>query len=201
MNLSLFAYGSVRHLLLLSNGTLPAVSTEEFNSCLQHLLHVLEITCLESNLQEFSSNSFKVAKAYSNKIYSDIEEGYKAWESLDKCIDSTAWNYAVRMVPAVSKSQTQSKSQSTNSNSNSSQKICTTWNTFRNGEGCHFEYTNPGQSCVFLHHCSTCRQKGFPNRRHKAIHCNFSNSNSQTASPVPPAVPAPSAAAAVTTSV
>ena len=82
---------------MLSNGTLPAVSKEEFNARLQHLLHVLEITCLESNLQEFSSNSFKIAKEYSNKILRDIEEGYKSWETLDKCIDSTAWNFAVRM--------------------------------------------------------------------------------------------------------
>ena len=78
LNLSLFAYGSVRHLLLLSNGTLPAVSKEEFNARLQHLLHVLEITCLESNLQEFTLNSFKVAKEYSNKIFSGIEQGYKS---------------------------------------------------------------------------------------------------------------------------
>ena len=78
INLSLFAYGSVRHLLLLSDGTLPAVSREEFNARLQHLLHVLEITCLESSLQEFSSHSFKVAKEYSYKILSDIERGYKA---------------------------------------------------------------------------------------------------------------------------
>ena len=196
LNLSLFAYGSIRHLLLLSNGTLPAVSKAEFNARLQHLLHVLEITCLESNLLEFNSNSFKVAKEYDKVILSDIQEGYKTWESLDRCIDSTAWNVAIRMVPAVTKSQPQSKSQN---NSNSSQKICTTWNTFRSGEGCHFEFTNPGQKCVYLHHCSTCRQKGFPNRHHKAIHCN--QGNSQSASTVTPPVAALSAPVAVTTSV
>ena len=132
-----------------------------------------------------------MAKEYSNKILSDIDQGYKSCQTLDKCIDSTATNFAAHIVPAVSKSQPQSGKSQGQGNSNSSQKICTTWNTFKNGEGCHYEYTNPGQSCVYLHHCSTCRQKGFPNRRHKAINCNFNNSNSQTASPVTATVSAP----------
>ena len=55
MNLSLFAYGSIRHLLALSDGTLPPVSKTEFVSRLQHLLNVLDITCLGSTLDDFDS--------------------------------------------------------------------------------------------------------------------------------------------------
>ena len=192
MSLSLFTYGSIKHLLLLSNGTLPPVSKEEFNSRLQHLLNVLDITCLDSSLAEFDSFSWKIAKCYDEKILSDISQGYKSWLTLDKCIDSTAWNYAQRMVPLESKpNRNQSKPQNSNQ---SSQKMCTTFNTFRRGDSCAFEFNNPNENCVYLHQCSACNKRGFPNRRHKAFNCRdeakLSSANqtvtSAVAAPVPP---------------
>ena len=38
MNLALFSYGSLKHLLALSDGTLPLASKEEFNARLQHVI-------------------------------------------------------------------------------------------------------------------------------------------------------------------
>ena len=190
-NLSLFAYGSIKHLLCLSNGTLPAVSKAEFNSRLQHILNVLEIVCLESNLQEFHSNSWSIAKQYDICILKDIEQSFKSWETLDKSIDSSAWNFAIRMVPPVKNQNLNQKSQNSNSNS---QKVCTTWNTFKQ-DGCSYEFKNPGESCVYLHQCSSCAKRGFPNRKHKSINCRDelkynSNSTAQTAptSTAPPPV-------------
>ena len=167
--MSLYAYGSVRHLLLLSNGTLSQVSKEEFNGRLQHLLNVLDITCLDSSLSEFDSASWRVARSYSDKILKDIELGYKSWLTLDKCIDSSAWNYAQKMVPEQSK-KSNAKNSNQNSN-NSSQKMCTTFNTFRRGDSCAFEFNNPGENCIYLHHCSACNKRGYPNRKHKAFNC------------------------------
>ena len=176
MNLSLFFYGTIKHLLLLSNGTLPAISNLEFNARLQHILNVLEIVCLESDLTDFESYSWKVAREYDSKIIKDIEAGFKKWLTLDQCIDSSAWTYAQKMITRGGKGGNQnSKSQ------NNSQKMCTTWNTFRK-DGCSFEHNNPEERCIFLHHCSTCKNKGFPGRRHKSINCkedfnSKSNSN------------------------
>ena len=192
-----FAYGSIKHLLLLTNGTLPAVSRAEFISRLQHILNVLDITCLGSSLSNFTSNSWAVAREYDLKVIKELQEGYKSWETMNRCIDPTIWQIARDLVSASKSNQSQNsnKTQNNSSQNNSSQKICTTWNTFKN-EGCHWEFNNPGQTCVYLHHCSTCRQKGFPNRRHKAIHCN---SNSQTqAAPSVTSNAVPSSAPVVT---
>ena len=174
--------------MLLSNGTLPPVSQIEFNSHLQHALTVLEIVCLESDLNEFDSISWHTAREYDNKILQDISQGFKRWETLDQCIDSTAWTYAQKMTVKSKGVQNQNQ----NKGQNGTQKLCTTFNTFRK-EGCSFEHNNPGEKCIFLHHCSTCRQKGFPNRKHKAIHCKGDdNSNStnltfnSSAAPAPP---------------
>ena len=174
MNLALFSYGSIKHLLSLSNGTLPPVNKEEFNARLQHILNVLEITCLGSSLSDFDSYSWKIAKEYDLKILKDIEQGYKTWETLDKCIDPTAWTYARQLVPKSKNEQNKN-----NKNQGSSQKVCTTWNTFWSQE-CSYEFNNPGDKCVYLHVCSTCRQKGFPNRQHKSIHCREGAANTKT---------------------
>ena len=105
MNLALFSYGSVKHLLALLDGTLPAVSRLEYVSRLQHILNVLEITCLGSSLSDFDSHSWKISREYDNKVIRDIEMGYKTWESLDKCIDPTAWTFARELVPPKSKKE------------------------------------------------------------------------------------------------
>ena len=64
LNLALFSYGSVKHLLLLANGTLPAVSRAEFISRLQHTLNVLDIACLGSQISDFDSHAWRTAKDY-----------------------------------------------------------------------------------------------------------------------------------------
>ena len=70
----------------------------------------------------------------------------------------------------VLKSQPNSQpSKSTVPNGNQ-QRMCTTWNSFKQ-EGCHYEFNNPGSSCVFSHYCSHCKSKGH-NRKHKLWQCN-----------------------------
>ena len=156
---------------------------------------MLEICCLGSGLSDFDSHSWRVAREYDFKIIKDIEQGFKTWEKLDKCIDPTAWTYARELVPKSKAEPNQNKNQQ-----NSNQKLCTTYNSFRK-EGCSYEHNNPGEKCVYLHFCSNCRQKGFPNRRHKAINCRDegvpkntnsgaaqTTSNTNTATPSAPVV-------------
>ena len=198
MNISFYSYGSIRHLLLLSNGTLPPISKEEYNARLQHLLNVLELVCLSGSLKEYNGQSFNIAKFYDEKILQDIEFGYKTWLGLDKCIDSTAWNYAKESVSDQKSSQVQGAKNQQNQSQNSSQKLCTTYNTFKRGESCAFEFNNPGETCVYLHSCSACRQRGFNNRCHKAFNCrdeaklSQNNQNANSTSTSAPAVPATS---------
>ena len=146
--MSLFAYGSVKHLLALCNGTLPSVSQLEFNNRLQHLCHVFEILCLSSSLSDFDTQQWRVAREYDRKIISDIEFGLKQWESLKNCIDPTGWSYAKQMV-------TQNQEFANSKSPDRGQKICTTYNNFRK-QGCHYEHST-GKSCIFLHQCSVCK--------------------------------------------
>ena len=94
LNLSLFAYGSVKHLLSLCNGRLKPCSKIEFQNCLQHLCHMFEIVCLSSSVSDFDSHELLVGREYDRKIIFDIEVGLKNWEGLNNCIDPTGWSYA-----------------------------------------------------------------------------------------------------------
>ena len=171
LNLSLFSYGSLRHILYLIDGTLPPVKPEELCARLQHLINVFEIVSLSSSITDFDNNAWKIGKEYDARIISDLELGIKQWCSLDRAIDPTAWQFAKELVGKSKPNQSQSKSQG----NSSSTKLCTTWNTFKR-DGCHYKFTNPGEVCVFQHVCSKCR------KNHKAWQCpNQSASNSATA--------------------
>ena len=120
-------------------------------------------------------------------MVSDIEEGLRSWETLDKNIDPMAWTFSKEVVQRPQQSQNASKKQA---NSNGpTQKMCTTWNTFRKS-GCHFENSNPGQSCIYLHLCSKCNAKGLK-KNHKAWECTEPEPlrTSTTVSNVPNSIP------------
>ena len=157
MNLALFSYGSIKHLLALMDGTLQQVSNSEFVNRLQHILNVLEISCLGSSMSDFDTHAWKVGREYDSKIVRDIETGHKSWETLGSSIDPTAWAFAKELVPP--------KTKPNNDRNTKSQKICTTWNTFKDS-GCHYEHNNAGETCVYQHICSKCKKK------HKAWQCD-----------------------------
>ena len=166
LNLALFSYGSLKHLLALCDGTLPPVDKSEFISRVQHLVNVFELTCLASTATDFDSHGWRVAKEYDQKIINDIEHGIKSWDTLGKPIDAMSWTYAKEVVPKPKPNPPPSKP-----NSSKGQKVCTTWNTFKKEGICHYEFVNPGESCVYLHHCSKCKAKGLL-KRHKEFQCN-----------------------------
>ena len=118
--------------------------------------------------------------------------GYKTWQNLNPCIDPSAWNYAKEMAPKPNKPSQTGKSSNQNSGQNPNQKMCTTYNTFRK-EGCSYEHSNPGENCIYIHACSTCRQKGLGLKRHKAHQCTETKGTSVPANsaPPPPAVHTP----------
>ena len=97
LNLALFSYGSLKHILALTDGTLPAISQVELVSRLKHLCNVFEIVCLGSTLESVDEESLQTALAYDSLILSDLETGVKDWTTLNRCIDSTCWTYAQKM--------------------------------------------------------------------------------------------------------
>ena len=84
---------------------------------------------------------------------------------MDKAIDATASQYA-RELCSKSKPNAQPKS----NNAGNTQKMCTTYNSFRK-PGCQYEHSNPGEQCVYLHVCKKCKTTKGLNLRHKEWQC------------------------------
>ena len=119
------------------------------------------------------------------RVLQSIEQGYTTWETLSQTIDSAAWTFARDLVQPKGKQQGQG--QVTKGQGQNSQKLCSTYNTFKK-EGCAYENSNPGETCMFVHQCSACNKRGFPNRKHKSKNCRDEarlNSNSNTPAPQP----------------
>ena len=162
MNLALFSFGSLKHLLALTDGTLPAISHGELVSRLQHLTNVFEIVCLGSSLDTVDQESFQTALEYESRILSDIETGVKEWTTMSRSIDSTCWTYAQKMAASSAENCPQF--------SDIGVKRCTSWNLFRKN-GCQFEFLNPGKICKYLHCCSLCEQIDYGCLPHKVFEC------------------------------
>ena len=181
LNLALFSLGSFKHLLALLDSTLPAVSQSEFINRIQHILNVLEISCLGSSISDFDNHSWRIAREYDGRITRDIEMGYKTWESLNKSIDPTAWQFARETVPPkIKKDNTEKPSKS--------QRLCTTYNAFKMGVGCHYEHNNAGESCIYQHVCSKCKSKGLV-KKHKAWQCEEDTPSSRVSTSVSTSTP------------
>ena len=170
MNLALYGYGSIKHLLALADGTLPPCEHSEYLARLQHIMNVFEMVCLGSKLNEYDTYAWRVGREYNEKIVKDIEMGYKTWTSLDRSIDPTAWTYAKEVVPSPTLKTNQQPNRGQNEKGLGPTKLCTTWNTFKQ-QGCHYEHHNQGETCVFQHFCSKCKLKGLF-KKHKAWECN-----------------------------
>ena len=166
INMPTFAFGSVKHLIALCDGTLPPISHQEFINRLNHLANVFEICCLGSSPDEYQNSNWCISLAYDKRLISDIEAGIKDWNSLNRSIDPTCWSYAKEF----SCSPEQRLAGPDHHFSEFPVKTCTSWNTFMK-QGCQYEFLNPGRSCKYLHFCSTCKENGFGELPHKAWEC------------------------------
>ena len=178
VNAVTFAYGAVKHLEAIKSGLLGHVSDTEFLSRLRHLRNVFEIVCLSSNLTSFSDPAWHIAREYDNRVMADIESGAKTWESLSNSIEPDSIYCAKETVENrnrlnKSKKPPASGNLSKKEGDKPSKKPCTTYNSHRNSDGCYWEQSNEGKTCVFAHYCTWCKQNRNVEEKHKQINCEF----------------------------
>ena len=167
-----FAFGAFKHLEACKSGLIN-VSDSEFLARIRHLKNVFEIACLSSNLNSFSEQSWLVAREYDTRVIADIESGGKSWDSLSLGIEPDAIYCAKETVEIRSKVKKPPKDPKDKkfSDDKKVKKLCTTYNTHRSSEGCYWEHVNKGESCVFDHYCSWCKQNRSVVEKHKVLSC------------------------------
>ena len=165
-----FAFGAFKHLEACKSGLIN-VSDTEFLSRLRHLKNVFEIACLSSKLESFTEHSWLVAREYDTRVIADIEAGSKTWENLSVGIEPDAIYCAKETVEIRTKLKKPKDPKDRKLEDKKQKKLCTTYNTHRSSEGCYWEHTNQGQTCVFEHYCSWCKQNRNVSEKHKVLNC------------------------------
>ena len=176
-NLPCFVLGYLRHCLILMSGVVPT-SENEVSSRLTNLMNICEIAANNSTLNDFDCAGWQIAKAYGDRVFHDVETGQKTWEDLPVSIMADTFLHAKDTVAMKSRKASQTgdidprtgKSKKKKKPEDGKGKVCTTYNTFRTGDGCAYEL-NSDRKCEFEHYCKKCFTKSGKKENHKALNC------------------------------
>ena len=139
----------------------------------RHLRNVFEIACLSGSLNSFSDPSWHIAREYDIRVLSDIESGAKNWATLSNGIEPDSIYCAKETVENRLKAKKSNVVKESKKDAKKERKACTTYNTHRSSEGCYWEHQHKGETCVFDHFCSWCKQNRNATEKHKAFDCEF----------------------------
>ena len=172
-NFPCYILGYLRHCLILMSGVVPSTENE-VSSRLTNLMNICEIAANNSNLTDFDCPGWQIGKAYGDRVFHDMESGRRSWEDLPAHIlpdiflhakDTVAMRASKNRKPEnEDKKKAKKKGEAT--------KACSTYNTFRTGDGCAYEWSNSDKKCEFEHYCKKCHQKSGKKERHKALNCD-----------------------------
>ena len=167
-----FAFGAFKHLEACKSG-LISVSESEFLARIRHLKNVFEIACLSSKLDSFTETSWLVAREYDTRVISEIESGSKSWESLSIGIEPDSIYCAKETVDIRLKAKKKDPKDPPRGvkTDKKEKKLCTTYNTHKSSDGCYWEHLNKGETCIYDHYCSWCKQNRGVAEKHKLYSC------------------------------
>ena len=117
---------------------------------------------------------WQIAKAYGDRVFHDVETGQTTWEDLPVSIMADTFLHAKDTV-AMKAKKTQLGEVDPKKKKKKAEgvkgKVCTTYNTFRTGDGCTYEFNNSESKCVYEHFCKKCFEKTGKKETHKALNC------------------------------
>ena len=177
-NFPCYVLGYLRHCLIIMSGVVPS-SENELASRLTNLMNICEIAANNSTLNDFDCSGWQIAKAYGDRVFHDVETGQKTWEDLPVSIMADTFLHAKDTVAMKAKKAGDTRSDAgletgrkkKKKVEDSKSKVCTTYNTFRTGDGCAYEFKGDGK-CVFEHFCKKCFTKTGKKEPHKAVNCD-----------------------------
>ena len=142
-------------------------------------MNICEIAANNSTLNDFDCPGWQIAKTYGDRVFHDVETGQKTWEELPVNImadtflhakDTVIMKAKKAVLPSDIDLKTRKKKKKTSDDGNG--KVCTTYNTFRTGDGCAYEFNNSENKCVYEHFCKKCFTKTGKKEAHKALNCD-----------------------------
>ena len=176
LNPLLFSWAFIAELLATRTGQAPSLQDGELEARLQHFLSVIEVTLQTTSQTDFSSDSWKVARLYHQKVQDKVDAGVYSWLELSNQWGTATLPHELMAANAelavkqprkkFEKSPTRKKTED-----KKGQSICYSWNTSDTKGKCKWEVDNEGQKCPRLHHCSWCKTELNQTHIHQKSFC------------------------------
>ena len=175
LNPVLFSWAFIAELLASRTGQAPSLPDGELEARLQHFLSVLEVT-LQTTLQsDFSSDSWKIARLYHQKVQDKVDTGVYTWLDLSQHWGTATLPHELMAANAELATKTIKKvaEKSPKGKKVDEKKLglCYTWNSCDTRGKCKWEVQYQGQKCKLQHYCTWCKAENNQINEHQKNFC------------------------------
>ena len=182
INLAMFMYGAISEIHSSRIGISPALEPGVLEAKLQHLLNVINVTCLNACPTDFKPVAWSVGRTYHNLGQAKVDSGRENWTDFEQYHRSSP--HAAEMVAAERehrvalnkpkyKPNTEKRGE-VDKKEDQDKPVCTTWNNFEEEGKCRWESENPGEKCYKLHECRYCKKKHpYSRTKHQERFCKW----------------------------
>ena len=178
LNPVLFSWAYIAELLATRTGQAPYLQEGELEARLQHFLSVLEVTLQTTTQTDFTSDSWKIARLYHQKVQDKVDAGIYSWQQL-----SDQWGTATlphelmaanaELAPKGGKKSPEKrlKRRGDNDAKTEEKRLCSSWNNSDTRGKCKWEAENEGRKCNRQHYCSWCKSELSQTNSHQKAFC------------------------------
>ena len=169
INLAMFMYGAISELHSSRIGMEAPLDPGVLEAKLQHLMNVINVTCMNASPTDFKPVGWSVGRTYHNLVQAKIDSGRESWVDFEHYHRSSP--HAAEMVAAerehraaLNKSKPEKVPERVERKGDHDKPLCNTWNNFEEEGKCKYESEHPGEKCNRIHECKYCKKK-YPGNR------------------------------------
>ena len=188
MNVVLWSWAYMSHLLATRIGQTPALPDGELEARLQHFLSVLEVTLQITGQNDFASEAWKIARLYHCKVQQKVDSGHTNWLSMYEQWGGSTLPHELMAANAEAAPVKKFKARGDDGvvaggrrgdekrgddrrSDDRFKRLCPSWNKSETRGKCQWELDNDGEKCKYTHHCSHCKAKKINPVNHQWFFC------------------------------
>ena len=184
INSVLYSWAYIAELLATRTGQAPALEEGELEARLQHFLSVMEVTLQTSQQTDFSSESWKIARLYHQKVQDKVDSGSYSWLGLSRQWGTATLPHELMAANAELSTKPRRKMNDSPRRGGRADRdkekdkdaslvvpLCSSWNNSETKGKCKWEAEGEGRKCNRQHYCSWCRRDSNQTNFHQKTFC------------------------------
>ena len=165
INLPLYTWSVASELESALSGRSKPMHDGELLGKLRHLKNTMEVCCLNSSANDFTTYGWTIAKDYALKVEDDVDQKLTSWQEMQPGVRTASLVLAQMDFPRPA-SKLGDKSREPEK-----KDICTTFNKCTTKGKCDYELANPDKTCLRKHECSWCKTQLKQSCKHQVWDC------------------------------